>query len=172
MGINMNVNCVKTMEKEEEIKQISTNEVITSIEAENKSESVEIEEDSRDIQLIFQILSDMQQQNKTFCIMTGKLPKHLDETIKRYANKTMYKEILSLRELVVKYERLDLRNKLTDTERCILKAIYDGFTQKQIAESSFVTLSTIKNHVTNILKKTGAGTSKDAAKIVKALDLI
>lgn len=159
---NMKVKCVNTITEEGEVKQVLSDE----------AKLVDIQEDPKEIQLILQMLTEIQQQNRTLCLVTGKFPKHLDETIKRYANKTMYIEIMRLRALVVEYERVNLRNKLTSTERCILEAIYNGFTQKQIAERSFVTLSTIKNHVTNILKKTGASTSKDAAKIVKELDLI
>jgi len=52
---------------------------------------------------------------------------------------------------------------LTPTEKEILQRIYQGQTQEQIQHQLNVTRSTIKNHVTNILKKLGVRNSKEAA---------
>ena len=50
------------------------------------------------------------------------------------------------------------RYSLTRREAEVLGLVFRGFTAQQIADELVVTKSTVKFHVTNILKKTGAET--------------
>lgn len=62
-----------------------------------------------------------------------------------------------------------IMTRLTKVEREILKAIYDGYTRKQIVEQRSVELVTIDSHIGNILKKFGYKRSKDLIVTLKQL---
>ncbi|MDQ0252847.1 DNA-binding NarL/FixJ family response regulator [Evansella vedderi] len=82
------------------------------------------------------------------------------------------REKLTLQQLVEKYEREKFKSLLTATELKILKLISLRLTQTEIAEQLCITLQTVKNHITNILKKTSSFNSKDAARKAKEMQLI
>lgn len=54
---------------------------------------------------------------------------------------------------------------LTTRERDVLKCLMDGATNRQIAEELDVSLSTVKQHVSNILAKLGASSRTEAVAI-------
>jgi DNA-binding CsgD family transcriptional regulator len=47
---------------------------------------------------------------------------------------------------------------LTKTENLVTRAILRGYTNEQIAKENYITVSTVKKHVSNILEKTNCGT--------------
>lgn len=53
---------------------------------------------------------------------------------------------------------------LTDTERDILSALFDGLTQKEICKQRYIEAATMKTHIRNILKKMKCKTIEDALK--------
>lgn len=54
-----------------------------------------------------------------------------------------------------------VKNRLTDREKEVIKLIFEGKKNKQICEELFVELSTVKSHLNNIYKKTGAKNRKE-----------
>ncbi|WP_167690378.1 response regulator transcription factor [Paenibacillus athensensis] len=92
--------------------------------------------------------------------------KDLPEAVRAaYQNRTSIHasgaEVLLLEFLRLKQK--EQAGMLTPTEKEILQRIYQGQTQEQIQRQLNVSRSTIKNHVTNILKKLGVRNSKEAA---------
>lgn len=55
---------------------------------------------------------------------------------------------------------------LTRREKEVLKMMFDGFTNKEIAQKLFISFETVKSHRKNILTKTG---SKNTAALTKNL---
>jgi Response regulator containing a CheY-like receiver domain and an HTH DNA-binding domain len=51
---------------------------------------------------------------------------------------------------------------LTGREIEILKEVAEGLTSKAISEKLFISENTVKNHIRNILDKTGLGSRHDA----------
>ncbi|MFT4214197.1 MAG: response regulator transcription factor [Microbacterium sp.] len=60
---------------------------------------------------------------------------------------------------------------LTDREREVLEAMRDGLSNTQIAERLFVSLPTVKTHVSNVLAKLGAGSRTHAVAMVVGVPL-
>ncbi|MCZ0756011.1 response regulator transcription factor [Anoxybacillus sp. J5B_2022] len=60
---------------------------------------------------------------------------------------------------------------LTKTEIAILKLIDQGYTQQEIANHFVISVQTVKNHVSRILKKLSAKNSKSAASKAKDIGL-
>jgi NarL family two-component system response regulator LiaR len=58
-----------------------------------------------------------------------------------------------------------LGDDLTDREREVLGLIVEGATNPEIAERLFISASTVKTHVSNILSKLGAATRTEAASL-------
>ena len=61
---------------------------------------------------------------------------------------------------------------LTDREREILELMVEGLTNPEIAKRLFVSRSTIKFHVSNILSKLGASSRTEAASIAMQKKII
>ena len=55
--------------------------------------------------------------------------------------------------------------RLTDRERDVLKCMLDGLNNKEIAEKLFVSLGTVKFHVSNIFQKLGVDSRVEAVKL-------
>ncbi len=84
---------------------------------------------------------------------------------KYYISPTMVDELLSnLVDLMKKDTTFDATDSLTTREREILTLIVRGLSNSNIAEELFISVSTVKTHKSNILKKLGV---KDAAALVK-----
>lgn len=56
-------------------------------------------------------------------------------------------------------------NELTDRERDVLKCMVDGLNNNEIAEKLFVSLGTVKFHVSNIFQKLGVDSRVEAVKM-------
>ncbi|WP_233531614.1 response regulator transcription factor [Paenibacillus alkalitolerans] len=80
------------------------------------------------------------------------------------AAEQMRAEFRRLKKLERDVQVKELRDRITPTELEVLKMIHDGHTQPEIANRFVVSLRTIKIHVGHIIKKLGAGSSKEAAK--------
>ena len=52
------------------------------------------------------------------------------------------------------YDKLNKFKKVTETEEEILKLIIKGYSNKEISIQKFITINTVKKHVSNILFKT------------------
>ncbi|WP_308635893.1 response regulator transcription factor [Paenibacillus silvisoli] len=87
------------------------------------------------------------------------------------AARLMLEEFRRLKKLERDYEADKFKRMLTPSEVQLLSMIHDGFSQTQIAEKSFLSLRTVKNHVNNILRKLGGKSSKEAAQRAKDHDL-
>lgn len=107
---------------------------------------------------------------------------HLPTQIRRlhrYSNMTnidflklLKEEYLQLKRIETKYEYEKNSSKLTSSEINILKYIEKGYTQSQIAAELFISIRTVKNHISNILKKTKLNSSKEAAIKARELELL
>ncbi|MFC4812414.1 response regulator [Paenibacillus sp. GCM10023250] len=87
------------------------------------------------------------------------------------AARLMLEEFRRLKRLEREYETDKFKRLLTPAEIQLLAMIHEGYSQTQIAEKSFLSLRTVKNHVGNILRKLGGKSSKDAAQKAKDHDL-
>jgi len=56
-------------------------------------------------------------------------------------------------------------NALTERERDVLKGMVDGLNNNEIAEKLFISLGTVKFHISNIFQKLGVGSRVEAVKI-------
>ncbi|WP_054949839.1 response regulator transcription factor [Numidum massiliense] len=86
--------------------------------------------------------------------------------------KLLKEEYLRLKRIETKYEYEKNSSKLTPSEINILKYIEKGYTQSQIAAELFISIRTVKNHISNILKKTKLNSSKEAAIKARELELL
>lgn len=70
-------------------------------------------------------------------------------------------------------ERLNavLENPLTEKEFQALQDIYEGCTNKQMAEKQFVTVNTIKTHLKNLYDKLGVSSRSEAMVMLRDLQL-
>lgn len=87
------------------------------------------------------------------------------------AARQMLEEFRRLKQLEREYETDKFKRMLTPSEVQMLAMIHEGYSQTQIAERSFLSLRTVKNHVGNILRKIGGKSSKEAAQKAKDHDL-
>ncbi|NBD26656.1 response regulator [Paenibacillus glycinis] len=87
------------------------------------------------------------------------------------AARQMLEEFRRLKKLEREYETDKFKRMLTPSEVQLLSMIHDGYSQTQIAEQSFLSLRTVKNHVGNILRKIGGKSSKEAAQKAKDHEL-
>ncbi|MDP5272821.1 response regulator transcription factor [Chengkuizengella axinellae] len=80
-------------------------------------------------------------------------------------------EFKRLKKLEQEFKVKEMRALITPTELEILKLIYQGKTQTQISDTLVVSIRTVKNHVSNILKKLELTSSKEAAEQAKDMGL-
>jgi len=92
---------------------------------------------------------------------------HIDAS----AARLMLEEFRRLKAVERDYQTDKLKAMVTPSELRLLEMIHDGYSQSEIAEKSFLSLRTVKNHVGNILRKLGGKSSKDAAKQAKDMGL-
>ncbi|NLB90960.1 MAG: response regulator transcription factor [Clostridiales bacterium] len=65
---------------------------------------------------------------------------------------------------------LNILTKLTNSEFEVLKCVYEGFSYKQIAQSRYVSMATIKSQVNSILKKFDLLRMKDVVTLMKEIN--
>ncbi|EFM11668.1 two component transcriptional regulator, LuxR family [Paenibacillus curdlanolyticus YK9] len=87
------------------------------------------------------------------------------------AAKLVLEELRRLKKVERDYEVDRFKRQVTPAEVQVLSMIHEGYSQSQIADRSFLSLRTVKNHVGNILRKIGVGTSKEAAEKAKDMGL-
>lgn len=80
-------------------------------------------------------------------------------------------EFLRLKRIEREFEVRKFRDLVTPSELELLAMVDEGLSQSQIADRRFVSIRTVKNHVNNILRKLGLGSSKEAARQAKAMGL-
>ncbi|NBI29708.1 response regulator transcription factor [Chengkuizengella marina] len=80
-------------------------------------------------------------------------------------------EFKRLKKLEQEYKVKEMRALITPAELEILNLIYQGKTQTQISDSLVVSIRTVKNHVSNILRKLELTSSKEAAEKAKEMGL-
>lgn len=85
--------------------------------------------------------------------------------------KLVLEELRRLQAVEREFAIDQFKRQVTPAEVQVLSMIHDGYSQSQIAERSFLSLRTVKNHVGNILRKIGVGTSKEAAEKAKDMGL-
>ncbi|XEC93674.1 response regulator [Paenibacillus tarimensis] len=93
-------------------------------------------------------------------------------SIDEAAAKQMLEEFRRLKQLEREFEVYKFKESITRTELELLSMIDRGMTQSQIAEKSFISVRTVKNHVNNILRKIGGKSSKEAAQKAKDMGLL
>jgi DNA-binding NarL/FixJ family response regulator len=92
-----------------------------------------------------------------------------------YTKSSSYAKMLS--QLVSKYaiahetETSDLIN-LSKREAEVLGHLYRGMTRKEIAASSYLSLSTVNSTLKNTYSKLGAANAADAVRIAKEMNLL
>ena len=62
--------------------------------------------------------------------------------------------------------------RLTERERDVLKCMLDGLNNKEIAEKLFISLGTVKFHVSNIFQKLGVDSRVEAVKLAMEQKLV
>lgn len=82
------------------------------------------------------------------------------------------KEFIRLQKLEEQNEIDRVESILTSIELEILRLIDQELTQPEIAYELYISISTVKNHVSNILKKMKVNSSKEAAGKVKQMGII
>lgn len=87
------------------------------------------------------------------------------------AARQMLEEFRRLKKVEREYEVDKFKRMVTPAEVQLLSMIHDGYSQTQIAEKSFLSVRTVKNHVSNILRKLGGKSSKEAAQQAKDMEL-
>ncbi|MFD0714624.1 response regulator [Paenibacillus sp. GCM10027626] len=87
------------------------------------------------------------------------------------AARLMLEEFRRLKAVEREYEKDKFKRMVTPSEVKLLEMIHEGYSQSEIAEKSFLSLRTVKNHVSNILRKLGGKSSKEAAKQAKDMGL-
>jgi NarL family two-component system response regulator LiaR len=65
-----------------------------------------------------------------------------------------------------------LSDRLTDREYEVLKLLVDGLNNSEIAEKLFISLGTVKFHVSNIFQKLGVGSRIEVVKLAIELRLV
>ena len=80
-------------------------------------------------------------------------------------------EFRRLKQLEQEYEAKKLKDLITPAEIQVLSMIDQGYTQTQIADKFVISIRTVKNHVSHILKKLPGKSSKEAAKKAKDMGL-
>ncbi|GGG04490.1 response regulator [Paenibacillus abyssi] len=88
------------------------------------------------------------------------------------AARQVLEEFRRLKRMEREYEVYRFKESITKTELEVLSMIDKGLTQSQIADQSFISLRTVKNHVSNILRKIGGKSSKEAAQKAKEMGLL
>lgn len=68
----------------------------------------------------------------------------------------------------IKMQTKDVKYILTEREIEVLKYVIQGFTNRQIAEILIITTSTVKAHISSILRKTGVKNRLDLALLATA----
>lgn len=58
-------------------------------------------------------------------------------------------------------------SKLTNTERRILKHLYSNKKRREISEIEFISMETVKSHISHILKKLGMGSTAEIVRFLK-----
>ncbi|NDI33951.1 response regulator transcription factor [Chengkuizengella sediminis] len=91
--------------------------------------------------------------------------------INAQAAEQIREEFKRLKKLEQEYKVKEMRALITPAELEILNLIYQGKTQTQISESLVVSIRTVKNHVSNILRKLELTSSKEAAEKAKEMGL-
>ena len=61
-----------------------------------------------------------------------------------------------------KKETINLRDKLSNQEQVVLDLMLENKTNKEIAESLFLSISTVKTHINNIYKKLEVNSRNEA----------
>ncbi|HEX3044552.1 MAG TPA: response regulator transcription factor [Bacillota bacterium] len=103
-----------------------------------------------------------------------------------YIEKTNFKEIPSLIRSVhyhtspveillqdyYRLRRMELLGALTAAEREIFELVESGMTQSQIEKKLYKSASTLKTQVSNILKKLGVSSSKEAVMKVRMMGIV
>ncbi len=87
-----------------------------------------------------------------------------------YSNRQKSKKIITLQNTINLQKIAELE--LSTREYEVLKEIALGFSNKEIAERLFVSESTIKTHVSNVLLKLNAKRRTQAVQIAKELRII
>ena len=93
-------------------------------------------------------------------------------------NRRLYRKTQELEEALKNIEpeyvnlSAETPKPLTKREKEILKHLCEGKTNPQIAKELIVTLSTVKAHVSSIIRKLGAGDRTQAVYIAKSKSLI
>lgn len=83
------------------------------------------------------------------------------------AAEAMREEFRRLKQLEQEFKTKQMQDLLTPTEISILEKVEQGYTQAQIAECFVISIRTVKVHISNILRKLGVKSSKEAAALAK-----
>ncbi len=101
-----------------------------------------------------------------------KLPETIREVLKRWSTaEVMTRMVENYEKLLVEKERNDLLEhfKLTAREKEVLKYLEDDMNRSQIAKLMFTTENTVKNHITNLLKKLEVSNTKGAVEKIRKI---
>lgn len=81
-------------------------------------------------------------------------------------------EFIRLQKLEEQYEIERVKSILTSREIEILRLIDQGLTQTEIADELYISIYTVKNHVSSILKKMEVNSSKESLEKAKQMGII
>ena len=68
---------------------------------------------------------------------------------------------------VAKLECIMQRAQLTERETMIAKLLYEGFTYQGISDELYISVNTVKHHVTRIYKKLGVASKMELINMVR-----
>lgn len=101
-----------------------------------------------------------------------KLPETIREVLKRWSTaEVMTKMVENYEKLLIEKKKDDvLENfQLTTREKEVLKYLEEDLNRSQIAKLTFTTENTVKNHITNLLKKLEVSNTKEAVEKIKKI---
>jgi len=81
-------------------------------------------------------------------------------------------EFIRLQKLEEQYEIERVKSTLTSREIEILRLIDQGLTQTEMADELYISIYTVKNHVSSILKKMEVNSSKESLEKAKQMGII
>jgi DNA-binding NarL/FixJ family response regulator len=90
-----------------------------------------------------------------------------ESPISSIAADKMREEFRRLKQIEREFEVKTMQDLITPSELQLLKLIDKGYSQSEIAGKLFVSIRTVKNHISHILKKLGSKGSKEAAQQAK-----
>lgn len=73
-------------------------------------------------------------------------------------------------DLSIRIEKISADRKLTEREAVVVKLLYEGSTYRDIAEYLYISVNTVKHHITNIYKKLDVSSKMEMINLIRKYD--